>query len=120
MTDLGSSERKYAQAMQRVLTDQDVQRELERDPVATLERLGFDLSPEARAQVEAQGAATAEIGVAAIPAVLVRVATGATRPVVSVVVQSATVAADRRPVKELAPKRTSGGRRRTAPKRPKS
>lgn len=102
MTDLGASEKKYAAAMQRVFTDEKVKKDLERDPAGTLEKLGFTLSPAARAEIAAAGAGGAkaeELAFGAFPAVLVRVVTSGTQPAVRVVTASSTIAATREPVK---------------------
>ncbi|MEI9989611.1 MAG: hypothetical protein WDM86_06200 [Rhizomicrobium sp.] len=101
MTDVHPSEVKYAEAMRKVFTDAAVQKKLEHDPVGTLEGLGFDLSADAKHKLKAGGAAQAELGVAAVPAVLVRVVTSGTRPAVSVVVQSSTFASTRGKAAEL-------------------
>jgi hypothetical protein len=98
---LQPGEERYVQAMRKVLTDASVQRELEKDPVGTLENLGFDLSEDAKAELRLSGAAQPELGVAAVPAVLVRVATNGTRPAVSVVVRSSTIARSRGMAAEL-------------------
>jgi len=94
------SEQHYADAMQRVFSDPDIRRRLETDPIGTLEGLGFDLSDEAKAEIQA-GPTTPELGVAAVPAVLVRVATNGTRPAVSVVVRTSTVSDTRGRAAEL-------------------
>jgi len=78
----------YARAMEKVFTDPEVLTALDSDPEGTLERLGFDLTPEARAQL-AQGPEAQAAGMAAIVLPAVRVATS---PVVRVVVSSSTFA----------------------------
>lgn len=102
-TDPGmkAGEEKYAKAMQKVLTDPAVQKKLEKDPIKTLEGLGFQLTDEARRELRAGGTIQAQLGVAAVPAVLVRVATNGTRPAVSVVVRSSTFAVTRGEAREL-------------------
>lgn len=82
----------YAEGLAKILSDPDTRAALEKDAVGTLEGLGFDLDDRARAEL-AKGTAQPELGVAAVPAVLVRVATNGTRPAVSVVVRSTTFAA---------------------------
>jgi hypothetical protein len=94
-------EERYSEAMRKVLTDPSVQKQLENDPVGTLENLGFDLTDEAKRELQTRGPTQPELGVAAIPAVLVRVATNGTRPAVSVVVRSSTFAATRGVAREL-------------------
>mgnify|MGYP003128499334 FL=1 len=64
-----------------------------------MERLGFDLDDEARATLRAND--QPELAVAAVPAVLVRVATNGTRPAVRVAVSSSTFAATRGRAAEL-------------------
>lgn len=100
MTDLRASEKKYAAAMQKVFTDEKVKKDLERDPAGTLEKLGFTLSPAARAEIAGAGGAKAELAFGAFPAVLVRVVTSGTQPAVRVITASSTIAATREPVKE--------------------
>lgn len=103
MNALQAGEKQYADAMRKVLTDTATQQQLEKDPVGTLEGLGFDLSDDAKKELRSTGMAQAELGVAAIPAVLVRVATNGTRPAVSVVVRSSTFARTRGLAAEMAP-----------------
>ena len=98
--DILPGEEKYAQAIRKVLTDTAVQQQLENDPIGTLEGLGFDLSDEARRELES-GPVDLQTGIAAVPAVIVRVATNGTRPAVSVVVHTTTVSATRGPAREL-------------------
>lgn len=100
-SDLQPGEEQYAEAIRKVLSDSTVQKQLESDPVKTLEDLGFDLTPEAKQSLAASGSAQAELGVAAVPAVLVRVATQGTRPAVQVAVSSSTFAYTRGVAKEL-------------------
>ena len=76
----------YARAMEKVFTDPEVLTALDSDPEGTLERLGFDLTPEARAQL-AQGPEAQAAGMAAIVLPAVR---GAPSPVVRVGVSSST------------------------------
>jgi hypothetical protein len=100
-SDLQPGEERYAEAMRRILTDPDVQDQLEKDPVGTMENLGFNLDDDARQELQSRGLTQPELGVAAVPAVLVRVATNGTRPAVSVAVRSTTFAVTRGVAGEL-------------------
>jgi len=94
-------EEKYAEALQRLFSDAAVRKGLEDNPIDTLEGLGLNLSDDAKAELRAGGSAEPELAVAAVPAVLVRVATNGTRPVVRVVVSSSTVSETRGEAKEF-------------------
>jgi hypothetical protein len=100
MTRLDKAEQAYADAINRILTDPGVRKDLESDPERTMERLGFDLDDNAREVLKARDDHP-ELGVAAVPAVLVRVATNGTRPAVRVAVSSSTFAATRGRAAEL-------------------
>ncbi|MDO8931792.1 MAG: hypothetical protein Q7U97_05300 [Rhodocyclaceae bacterium] len=102
---LQPGEDQYVEAMRKVLTDKSVQQDLEKDAAGTLERLGFDLSDDVKKELRMSGATQPELGVAAVPAVLVRVATNGTRPAVSVVVRSSTIARTRGEAVELREKK---------------
>ena len=99
MTDLQKGEDTYVKALQQIFTDPEVRKALEAEPEATMERLGFDLDDEARATLRAND--QPELAVAAVPAVLVRVATNGTRPAVRVAVSSSTFATTRGRAAEL-------------------
>ncbi|MEO1044261.1 MAG: hypothetical protein AAFX04_02340 [Pseudomonadota bacterium] len=94
MQEIQKSEQAYVEGMQKIFSDPETRKALEEDPEGTLERLGFDLDDRARKELR-KGPVDAELSVAAVPAVLVRVATNGTRPAVSVVVRSSTVSATR-------------------------
>ncbi|QDY98986.1 hypothetical protein FQ775_00595 [Nitratireductor mangrovi] len=98
--ELMQGEEKYAEALNKVFSDKETIARLETDPVTTLQDLGFELDEKAIAEIRS-GPAQPELGVAAVPAVLVRVATNGTRPAVSVVVRTSTVAATRGRATEL-------------------
>lgn len=94
------TEERYTEVMQEILHDEKVRRDLEKDPIAALQGLGLDLSDEAKAELRS-GPSTAELGLAAVPAVAVRVVTGGTRPAVSVVVRSSMLSDTRAAAPEL-------------------
>ena len=100
MEELQKSERVYADAINKIFSDPEVQKGLETDPEATMERLGFQLDDRAREVLNA-GDEHPELAVAAVPAVLVRVATNGTRPAVRVAVSSSTFADTRGVASEL-------------------
>lgn len=100
MSDLQKGEEVYAEALNRVFSDPGTIKGLESDPVKTLTDLGFTLDDKAMKELKA-GPVQPELGVAAVPAVLVRVATNGTRPAVSVVVRTSTVSATRGRAQEL-------------------
>lgn len=100
---LQPGEAKYVAAINKVLTDPATRRQLEVDPVGTLEALGFDLSDAARQELHASGIAQVSPGIAAVPAVIVTVAPMETRPTVKVVVRTSTFARTRGLAPELAP-----------------
>lgn len=100
MANQNEDEEVYVKGLQKIFSDPDTLAALEKDPEGTLKELGFHLDDRALAEL-AKGTAQPELGVAAVPAVLVRVATKGTRPAVSVVVRSSTFAATRRTLHEL-------------------
>lgn len=99
MENLEKGEEVYAAALNKLFTDPEVQKSLETDPEGTMERLGFHLDDHAREVLRADD--QPELAVAALPAVLVRVATNGTRPAVRVAVSSSTFAATRGRADEL-------------------
>jgi hypothetical protein len=99
MTQLRANEEVYASALKKLFTDPATIKSLEADPEGTMEKLGFDLDDKARSIIRASD--QPELGVAAVPAVLVRVATNGTRPAVSVAVSTSTFAATRGKAEEL-------------------
>lgn len=98
--ELKQGEEVYAKALDKVFSDKETIKRLEEDPIKTLQDLGFKLDDHAMKVLRA-GPAHPELGVAAVPAVLVRVATKGTRPAVSVVVSTSTVSATRGRATEL-------------------
>lgn len=98
--EMRQEEEVYAKALNKVFSDKETIKRLEKDPVATLQDLGFTLDDAAMKELRA-GPSQPELGVAAVPAVLVRVATNGTRPAVSVVVRTSTVSATRGRATEL-------------------
>jgi hypothetical protein len=94
MPDTTEKHAKYARAMEQVFSDPDILVGLDEDPEGTLDKLGFDLSPEVRKQLAARERmpVTSEAGVAAFVLPVVRVATS---PAVRVVVSSTTFATER-------------------------
>lgn len=99
MAEIQQGEEVYADALNKIFNDPETQRALEEDPEGTMERLGFQLDEEARTALRADD--QPELAVAAVPAVLVRVATNGTRPAVRVAVSSSTFAATRGTAKEF-------------------
>jgi hypothetical protein len=93
--ELQPEDQRYAEAVRRLLVDADLQKQLEDDPVGTLEGLGLNLSDDARRELETTGGAQVEYGEGLIVAPVVRVVTGGTRPVVSVVTGTSTIGAGR-------------------------
>jgi hypothetical protein len=112
-------EEKYAEAIRRLLTDDALQGKLEADPVGTLEGLGLELDDDARKALARGDAADLAVGPSAVVAPLVRVITGGTRPVVSVVTASSTFVAAREARGASPAPAAPKGSRRPAPKTPR-
>jgi hypothetical protein len=94
---------KFAAAVDKLLTDEKVRQEFDKDPVASLQKLGVDFQDEMRAKVAAEhlkaslkGPLDSNVALA-WTSPLVRVATKGTRPVVSVAVNVATQGAETAP-----------------------
>lgn len=116
-TKLQPGEEKYAAAIRRLLADEQLQKQLEADPIATLEGLGLELDEDTRKAITAPSRPELEADVALWVSPLVRVVTGGTRPVVSVVTGTSTVSATREAHREAAKAAASPkGSRRRPPK----
>lgn len=110
-TKLSREDQRFADVVDRVLTDSAFAKKLERDPATTLTAAGFKLTAAQRkAIISPKGPDFEALKLPTKP--LVRIVTKGTKPVVQVVVNSVVVKKESTAPEPSATKRTAAKRRR--------